>query len=55
MTEIRLDVSLKNLTYLLYPWYCMSTTVHKILIHGPTIIDWSSLPMGQMSEDAQEA
>lgn len=39
----------------LYSWYKMSTTVHKILIHGPTIIEWSPLPIGQMSEDAQEA
>lgn len=39
----------------LYSWYNMSTTVHKILIHGPTIIEWSPLPIGVMSEDAQEA
>ncbi|XP_043478801.1 uncharacterized protein LOC122509098 [Leptopilina heterotoma] len=39
----------------LYPWYCMSTTVHKVFIHGAVIIDWSPLPIGQMSEDAQEA
>lgn len=39
----------------LYSWYCMPTTVHKVLIHGPLIIEWSPLPIGQMSEDAQEA
>ena len=38
-----------------YPWYCMPTTVHKVLIHGPEIIQWAPLPIGQMSEDAQEA
>lgn len=39
----------------LYSWYCMPTTVHKVLIHGGQIIDWAPLPIGQMSEDAQEA
>lgn len=39
----------------LYPWYCMPTTIHKVLIHGALIIEWSPLPIGQMSEDAQEA
>lgn len=38
-----------------YPWYPMSITVHKILIHGPQIIDSALLPIGQLSEDAQEA
>lgn len=38
----------------LYPWQCMPTTIHKILIHGPTIVDYSPLPIGQISEDAQE-
>lgn len=39
----------------LYPWYCMSTTVHKILIHSVTIIEWSPLPIGKILKDAQEA
>ena len=39
----------------LYPWYYMPTTVHKILIHGREIISSSLLPIGQMSEDAQES
>lgn len=39
----------------LYSWYYMPTAVHKILIHGSSIIEWSPLPIGQMSEDAQEA
>lgn len=39
----------------LYPWYCMPTSIHKILIHGPQIVEWAPLPIGQLSEDAQEA
>ena len=33
----------------------MSTSVHKILIHGFRIIEWAPLPIGQLSEEAQEA
>jgi len=33
----------------------MPTTVHKLLIHGAQIIASSLLPIGQMSEDAQES
>lgn len=33
----------------------MPITVHKILIHGPQIIESALLPIGQLSEDAQEA
>lgn len=33
----------------------MLTLVHKLLIHGPEIIKYSVLPIGQMSEDAHEA
>lgn len=39
----------------LYPWYYMSTTVHKILIHGHEIVSHSPLPIGQLSEEALEA
>lgn len=39
----------------LYPWYNMPTTIHKILMHGHQIIQWAPLPIGQLSEDAQEA
>lgn len=39
----------------LYPWFYMPTSVHKILIHGKEIVASSLLPMGQMSEDAQES
>lgn len=33
----------------------MPTSVHKILVHGAEIINASLLPIGQMSEDAQES
>ena len=39
----------------LYPWYYMPATVHKILIHGSKIIELAILPIGQLSEEAQEA
>ena len=39
----------------LYPWYNMPTSVHKILVHGHRIIEQSLLPIGQMSEEAQES
>ena len=39
----------------LYPWYPMSPTMHKILIHGPIIIEQAILPIGQLSEEAAEA
>ena len=38
-----------------YPWFYMPTSVHKLLIHGSEIIQSSLLPIGQMSEDAQES
>lgn len=38
-----------------FPWYYMTTTVHKILMHGDQIIEAAILPKGQLSEDAQEA
>lgn len=39
----------------LYPWYHMPASVHKLLIHGSTIIKHAIVPIGQLSEDAQEA
>lgn len=39
----------------LYPWYYMPQSVHKILIHGGILVNSSILPIGQMSEEAQEA
>jgi len=39
----------------LYGWYYMPTAVHKLLMHGKDIIGSSLLPIGQLSEEAQEA
>lgn len=39
----------------LYPWYCMPVTVHKILVHGSEVIDYAIVPIGQLSEEVQEA
>lgn len=38
-----------------YGWHPMTPTMHKILIHGAAIIENSILPIGQLSEEAQEA
>lgn len=37
-----------------YPWFHMPASVHKILIHGATIINAAILPIGQLPEEAQE-
>lgn len=39
----------------LYSWYYMPVTVHKILVHSAEIIKSCILPIGMMSEEAQEA
>lgn len=39
----------------LYPWFYMPPSVHKILIHGSSIIENAILPIGQLSEEAQES
>lgn len=39
----------------LYPWFNIPTTVHKLLIHSPQIVASLLLPIGQMSEEAQES
>lgn len=40
----------------LYNWYYMSSTVHKILIHGADIIAGNAVvPIGSLSEEASEA
>jgi len=38
-----------------YTWYNMPPTVHKVLIYEPSIIEKAILPIGQLSEEAQEA
>lgn len=41
---------------LLYNWYYMPTTVHKLLIHGADIIASNAIvPIGSLSEEASEA
>ena len=44
-----------NIFVTLYPWYYMPTTVHKILIHLPEVIQKCILPLGQLSEETSEA
>lgn len=39
----------------LYGWYYMLVTVHKVLLHGEKIITAAVLPIGLLSEEAQEA
>lgn len=39
----------------LYSWYYMPVSVHKILIHGGQVIESTILPIGMLSEEAQEA
>lgn len=39
----------------LYDWFYMPPTVHKILIHGPSVVASFGLPIGQLSEEAQES
>ena len=38
-----------------YNWFPMPPSCRMILIHGPDIINSFSLPIGQLSEEAQEA
>lgn len=38
-----------------YPWYNMPPILHKYLIHGPEIIESALVPIGQLTEEAQEA
>lgn len=39
----------------LYSWYYMPVTVHKLLIHSTEVIKTAIVPIGQLSEEAQEA
>lgn len=38
-----------------YKWFYMPQSIHKILIHGPRLIKEAVLPIGILSEEAQEA
>jgi hypothetical protein len=44
-----------HLYVLLYNWHPMSPTIHKILMHGTTVISHALIPIGQLSEEAAEA
>lgn len=39
----------------LYPWHPMTPTMHKIFIHGATVMEKALLPIGLLSEEAAEA
>lgn len=45
----------RDLYLSLYSWYYMPVTLHKILFHSSKIIEFNILPIGQLSEEAQEA
>lgn len=38
-----------------YPWYYLPPSVHKVLIHGETVIDYALASIGQLSEEAAES
>lgn len=38
-----------------FSWYCMTPTVHLILLHGADIIKSGLVPVGQLSEEAAES
>ena len=39
----------------LYNWYPLPTSVHRVLMHGAETISSFDIPIGQLSEEAQEA
>lgn len=39
----------------LYGWHPMTPTLHKILMHGATVVKYALLPIGLLSEEAAEA
>lgn len=45
----------KNLYLRHYAWYHMPASIHKLLMHSKDIIQACILPLGQLSEEAQEA
>lgn len=45
----------KELLNIMYPWKSMTPTIHKVLAHGKEIIENSILPLGELTEEAQEA
>lgn len=56
--EEQFDIYAKDTAKLLvqeYPWFYLPASVHKILLHGAQVISKALLPIGQLSEEAQEA
>lgn len=51
----KLCFEIRRLYLSLYPWYYMPATLHKILVHSTEIIENALVPIGQLSEEAQEA
>lgn len=50
------NLHLKPQSYVsLYNWYYMPASVHKLLLHGGEIVQHALVPIGLLSEDAQEA
>ena len=39
----------------LYPWYYLPVTIHKIFVYASDVIEVMTIPIGHMSEEAQEA
>ena len=39
----------------LYGWYHMPVTLHKLLIHSATVVEWCHLPLGTMAEEAAKS
>ena len=39
----------------LYPWYPMPAAVHKVLVHAAAVVESLAIPIGMLSEDAQES
>ena len=48
------DYCRKTAELFVHPWYKMPVSVHVLLIHGAPILSSSLLPIGMMSEEAQE-
>lgn len=45
----------KDIILTMYSWRPMTPTVHKVLAHAKEIIENSMLPLGELTEEAQEA
>jgi len=38
-----------------YPWYYLPATVHKVLVHGFSVIEHALVSIGELSEEAAES